>query len=158
MHQGRIYITHCAAKKDDFSRGTGRRVTPDLLYTAAPTQRHLRDVGNERRIEAEITRLLREDFSFRFVVLEGQAGRMGSEGLEARLIATVARCGACRPSPDWLGRYSPVEKIRQSGLWLVQHLGAEPLSETDKARLTAAIAATRDWVQGQDRASGANVG
>ncbi len=32
----RIYITHCGAKKDDSLKGTGRRVTPDLLYTATP--------------------------------------------------------------------------------------------------------------------------
>lgn len=43
----------------------------------------LRDIGEERRIEAEVTRILREGFSFRFIVLEGQAERMGSEGLEA---------------------------------------------------------------------------
>ncbi|MGH9459919.1 MAG: hypothetical protein ACRD1X_01785 [Vicinamibacteria bacterium] len=107
---------------------------------------HLRDVSKERQIEAEVTKILRENFSFRFVVLEGQAERMGSEGLEARLIGTVARCGACRSSPAWLGQYSPVEKIRESGLWLVQHLGAEPLTEPDGARLVAAIAATCDWV------------
>ena len=34
----RIYITHCAAKKNDSLKGTGRRVTPDLLYTARPTR------------------------------------------------------------------------------------------------------------------------
>jgi len=106
---------------------------------------HLRDIEKERRIEAEITRLLREEFSFRFVVLEGQAARMGSGGLEARLIGTVARCDTCQPSPDWLGQYSPEEKIRQSGLWLVHHLRAEPLTEPDKARLVAAIAETRRY-------------
>lgn len=107
----------------------------------------LRDVGEERRIEAEVTRILRENFSFRFVMLEGQAERMGSAGLEARLIGTVARCGACRPSPGWLGQHSPVEKIRQSGLWLVQHLAAEPLREGDRKRLVDGIAATRDLIQ-----------
>ena len=42
MHQRPIYITHCAAKKDDSLKGTGRRVTPDLLYAATPTQRFMR--------------------------------------------------------------------------------------------------------------------
>ena len=42
MHKGRIYITYCAAKKDDSLKGTGRQVTPDLLYTAAPTQWFMR--------------------------------------------------------------------------------------------------------------------
>ena len=42
LHRGRIYITHCAAKKDDSLEGTGRRVTPDLFYAATPTQRFMR--------------------------------------------------------------------------------------------------------------------
>lgn len=104
---------------------------------------HLREIETERRIEAEVTRLLRETFSFRFVVLEGQAARMGSKGLEARLIGTVARCGACQPSPDWLGQNSPEKKIRRSGLWHVHYLRADPLTESDKARFVAGFAATR---------------
>jgi hypothetical protein len=38
----RVYVTHCAAKKDEALKGTGRRVSPDLLYTARPTQRFMR--------------------------------------------------------------------------------------------------------------------
>ncbi len=125
----------------------------NIDFTRAETRKehaHLRDIGEEHRVEAEVTALLRKDFSFRFVVLEGQAERMGPEGMEARLIGTVARCGACRPSADWLGQYSPVEKIRQSGLWLVHHLGAESLSALGRERLVTAIAATRDWVGRRD--------
>ena len=36
-----IYITHCSAKKDDRCRETRETVTPDLLYTAKPTQRFM---------------------------------------------------------------------------------------------------------------------
>jgi hypothetical protein len=39
--KGRIYITHCCAKKDDSLRGTGKNVLPDQLYTATPTRRFL---------------------------------------------------------------------------------------------------------------------
>ena len=102
---------------------------------------HLRDVEEERRVESEVTRLIREDFSFRFIVMEGQTERMGHEGLEARLIGTVAGCGGCRPSPDWLGQHSPVNEVKQSGLWLVHHLHADPLTESDRARVVMAIAA-----------------
>ena|SRR5207249_6837857 len=42
MSHARIYLTHCAAKKDEALKGTGRRVTPDRLYTATPTQRFMR--------------------------------------------------------------------------------------------------------------------
>jgi len=37
----RIYITHCSAKKDDSLKHTGKKVTPDKLYTAIPTQRFM---------------------------------------------------------------------------------------------------------------------
>jgi hypothetical protein len=37
----RIYITHCSAKKDDSLKNTGRKVTPDELYTATPTKRFM---------------------------------------------------------------------------------------------------------------------
>ncbi|MGC8831979.1 MAG: DUF6884 domain-containing protein [Thermoproteota archaeon] len=37
----RIYITHCSAKKDNSLKGTGKRVTPDKLYTATPTRRFM---------------------------------------------------------------------------------------------------------------------
>lgn len=37
----KIYITHCSAKKDDSLKNTGKKVTPDKLYTAAPTQRFM---------------------------------------------------------------------------------------------------------------------
>ncbi len=111
---------------------------------------HLRDIAKEKRIEAEVTRILREQFSFRFVVLEGQAERMGSEGLEARLIGTLAHCSSCRPSSDWLGQYSPVEKVRQSGLWLVQHLSDQPLADRDKTRVSQVIENTKGWLRSKD--------
>lgn len=37
----RIYLTHCSAKKDDSLKCTGKKVTPDKLYTATPTQRFI---------------------------------------------------------------------------------------------------------------------
>ena len=37
----RIYITHCSAKKNDSLRWSNKKVTPDDLYTATPTQRFM---------------------------------------------------------------------------------------------------------------------
>lgn len=47
-----------------------------------------------------------ERFSFRFIVLEGQQKRVGKEGLESRLIGTVAGCDVCKASDNWFGRLS----------------------------------------------------
>lgn len=38
----KIYITHCSAKKDDSSKNNSKKVTPDKLYTATPTQRFMK--------------------------------------------------------------------------------------------------------------------
>jgi hypothetical protein len=93
---------------------------------------YLRDISKERRIEAEITQILRETLSFRFIVMDSQAQRMGKTGLESRLIGSVAQCEECRPSDSWLGRYSPKPEIRAGKLWLVQHLNSPPLSASDQ--------------------------
>lgn len=100
---------------------------------------HLRDIAKEKSIESEITRILRENFSFRFIVLDVQVPRMGSKGLESSLIGTVAHCSVCRPSKNWLGNFSPIAKIRETGLWQIQHLKAESINETDMRVIEEAI-------------------
>lgn len=97
----------------------------------------LRDVEKEKQIEGRVTRVLRERFMFCWIELEGQERRMGSQGLEAVLIGTLARCGECRPSSNWLGRFSPKPKIVQSGLWLEQHLQAPESTEDSMAEIEA---------------------
>jgi len=44
----KIYLTHCSAKKNDAPRGTGRKVTPDLLYSATPTRRFMERCERKR--------------------------------------------------------------------------------------------------------------
>jgi hypothetical protein len=103
---------------------------------------HVRDVETEKRIEATVTQIIRENFSFRFIEIENQSQRMGRQGLESRLIGTIAGCGGCRPSDGWLGCGSPKTKIRDSGLWLEHYLHATPISEDDKNMITDAVQRT----------------
>ena len=49
-----------------------------------------RNIDKEKEIEAKITDILRQRFSFRFIVSEEQTARMGVTNLESRLIATAA--------------------------------------------------------------------
>ncbi len=104
---------------------------------------HRRNIEKEIEIEGKITAILRNNFTFRFIELEGQQQRMGTEGLESKLIGTLASCPNCGPSPNWLGLDSPVKKIAKSGLWLVQHLKSPSLGEEDKELLLEAIETTR---------------
>ena len=43
VNTGRIYLTHCSAKKNSILKKTRTEVTPDKLYTAMPTQRFINE-------------------------------------------------------------------------------------------------------------------
>jgi hypothetical protein len=101
-----------------------------------------RNINKEKHIEGEITQILRKTFSFRFLVMDSQAQRMGKTGLESPLIGSVAHCEECRPSDLWLGRYSPKPKISAGKLWLVQYLSSSPLSASDQSLVIDGISQT----------------
>ena len=107
---------------------------------------HLRDIEKETEVEKSITRIMSENFYFRFLLFEDEIQRIGSRGLEAYLIGTVAKCKLCGPSPDWLGRYSPKNQIISSGLWLTQHLSAGEIDRKDMEVIEIAIQKTKDWI------------
>jgi hypothetical protein len=108
---------------------------------------HLRNIQKEIEVESAITKILRQNFSFRFIIVDDQLNRMGSGGLERSLIGTVAHCELCKPTGNWSGGYSPKKQIKESGLWLVHHLKANDISEGDKSAILSAIAKTRKWVR-----------
>jgi hypothetical protein len=114
----------------------------EMDFTTRATRtanRHLRDISKEVAIEREVTEVLRQTFSFRFIEVADQMQRMGSQGLERALIGTLASCPLCCPSDGWLGRYSPKARIRETGLWLIQHLRATPLSSSQMDLVSSAI-------------------
>ena len=86
------------------------------------------DFDKQREIERQITEYIQGYFSFIAFPVKEKAIRLE---LESKIISTVSRCDECRPSESWLGLYSPRAKIRESGLWLVNELYKEPLSEAD---------------------------
>lgn len=90
------------------------------------------DPARRRALETEITKCLQGNFSFVIFRVDDRAERLR---LESRIISTVSRCDECRPSVGWLGFSSPKEKIRTSGLWLVNELRKEPLAESDLQHL-----------------------
>lgn len=112
----------------------------------------LRDIKKEKDIETHITKILRQQFSFRFIIVDNQTERMGSKGLESSLIGTVSHCELCKPSNNWLGCFSPKKqiKIKNSGLWLVQHLSSEGINNRDKENILMNIERTKEWVRTTD--------
>jgi hypothetical protein len=118
------------------------KVWGDLDFTTRATRdlyRHLRDIRKETEIESEVTRILRDTFTFRYIEILGEKDRMGGDGLEKALIGTLAQCGCCTSSPGWLGRHSPKPKISTGHLWLIQHLKAHPLTQQQLQAILAAI-------------------
>jgi len=89
---------------------------------------------------------VRARFSFRYIVFEGQEKRIGQQGLESRLIGTVANCNRCKASKNWLGRFSTIEHIRNGKLWLSQYLAAEDTTEQDKESIAHAITNTKEEI------------
>jgi len=94
--------------------------------------KHKRNIAFEKKIEQMITKRLKDNFSFTYIEIDDQDQRMGKKGLESRLIGTLSHCRLCDPSPKWLGRFSPKKAIKESGLWLIQHLNNEGIRKTDK--------------------------
>ena len=88
----------------------------------------IRDLAFEQALENEITAYIQENFHFCVIKAEEKEIRLE---IESRIASTVSLCGVCAPSKQWLGLFSPKERIRESGLWQVNELYKEPLSDCD---------------------------
>lgn len=108
---------------------------------------NLRDIEKEKSIEKQITEIIRDKFYFRFVIIENENERIGSRGLESKLIGTLSRCTKCKPSANWLGNYSPRKQIKESGLWLIQHLNACEITDMDMDLINRLVRKTKDWIE-----------
>ena len=94
------------------------------------------DFEKQKSIEKKVTKYIQENFFFTIIPIEDKKERLY---LEAKIISTVSLCSECFPSKNWLGNYSPKEKIRQSGLWQVNELWKTPLSDLDMNQLKQII-------------------
>ena len=89
---------------------------------------HLVDKEFEKTIERQISDYIQKNLSFIVFEVQSKENRIY---WERRIISTLSRSPDFSPSKTWLGHYSPKEKIRQFGLWQVNELLKEPLSENE---------------------------
>lgn len=82
------------------------------------------DMTKQTQVEDDVTRYIRANMTLCTISTPGQDIALE---LEKRCIGTVAMCGGCHPSPGWLGSFSPLAAVRESGLWQVQHLRGSAL-------------------------------
>lgn len=94
------------------------------------------DRTKQRHVEEAVTKHLRTHMSFAVIPIQEAAQRLK---LESRLISTISLCEECQPSRNWLGNFSPKDKIRESGLWIVNELYKDPLSPDDREVLLRAV-------------------
>jgi len=86
------------------------------------------DFEFQKNIESEVSHFIQDNFSFCAFEAQTKNDRLD---IESKLISTVSRCEQCKPSPRWLGKSSPKEKIRESGLWLVNELYKTPFNKPE---------------------------
>ena len=109
----------------------------DLTTHAAKVQyAGLIDPDKLQATEKQVTKYIQRNFRFVVFRVDDKATRLY---WESRTISTVSLCEECRPSKSWLGLDSPKAKIRGGGLWLVNELYKEPLSESDYEAVKAAV-------------------
>ena len=108
------------------------------LTTRDAKDRHAAAIDSIKQatVERNVTKRIQENFSFVVFEMKEKERRLG---LESKMISTVSLCDECLPSKNWLGRFSPKEKIRDSGLWLVNELYKEPLSNGDMESLRVTL-------------------
>ncbi len=97
-------------------------------FAARKADGHRIDAVKQQAIEQKVTQYLRDNFSFAVVAIGDTIKRLQ---MESKIISTLSLCEECVPSQKWLGNKSPKEKIRESGLWLVNELYKTPLIEAD---------------------------
>jgi len=97
------------------------------------------DSDYQKLIETLVSKYMRENMSFSCFSVSTEVERLR---LEEGIIATLNKNKDFYASVDWLGNYSPEEKIRQSGMWLKQGLNKEPLSETEIKQIEMYCSAT----------------
>lgn len=86
------------------------------------------DLNYLRNIEKTVSDYMQNNFQFMVFEVLDKDVRLS---LESKIISTIAKCNDCKPSPNWLGLHSPKDKIRESGLWLVNELNKQPIMEND---------------------------
>ncbi|OGG39833.1 hypothetical protein A2118_00220 [Candidatus Kaiserbacteria bacterium GWA2_50_9] len=108
------------------------------LTPAATRARHAHriDATKQESVEGRVSDYIRDNFSFAIIRINGKEERLR---LESRIISTVSLCPLCKASAEWLGSFSPKEKIRESGLWIVNELYKKPLDDEDFTRLKETV-------------------
>ena len=90
-------------------------------------------------VEQEVSRLLKEHFSFRCVRILGRTQR---NRFEQALIASLAGCLKCEASATWSGRYAYSPNVQRSGLWNSDFIDSLPLTASELVQFESLVQQT----------------
>ena len=107
------------------------------LDTSRYPNRDRENSRTQRQVEQDVSAYMRVNMAFSVIPMAPAEARLR---LKAAIIATLHQAEDFAPSDGWLGRHSPEQAIRESGLWLKQALDAEPLTADESLRLARLIA------------------
>lgn len=111
----------------------------ELDLTTKYAKEKLKDKINfekQKQVEKQVIKYIQENFSFVVFPIEDKNKRLK---IESKIISTISLCKECKHSENWLGLFSPKEKIKESGLWLVNELYKEQLNEEEIKKLREVI-------------------
>ena len=100
------------------------------LTTRSNKQKYKTFLDQKKQIEMEhqVTNYIQSNFTFIVFEVPIKDDRLR---IESQIISTVSLCNDCHGSNEWLGKYSPKDKIRESGLWQVNELYKQPMCEEE---------------------------
>lgn len=102
------------------------------LDTSRAPNRGRENPRAEAQVEREVSAFMRRSMTFAVIPVADAGERLR---LEAAIIATLHQAKDFAPSDGWLGHYSPEPEIRESGLWQVLGLDANPLTAEESLQL-----------------------
>lgn len=111
----------------------------EIDMTTSDAKKKYAEMLDQRKLqetEKRVTDYIQQYFRFVAFRVDDKAKRLS---WESKIISTISQCDECSPSKNWLGLHSPKEKIRESGLWLVNELYKQPLSESDYKALKTVV-------------------
>jgi hypothetical protein len=93
---------------------------------------NLLDLAFEKELEKKITEYVQSNLSFCVLPFDTKEERLF---WESKIASTLAKVGEIKPSGNWLGNHSTKDKIKRSGLWQVNELYNEGLTEVEFDKL-----------------------
>lgn len=90
--------------------------------------KHLINEEYQKSIEREVSWYIKENFSFCVIGVDDKTYRLK---LKAKLVATISQCEGCRPTSNWFGLNSPVQRIKENGMWQEKELEGEQITKDE---------------------------